>query len=124
MIITDILTRVLVVALGLLFVEIAVWNVASRMLPNSRTYLPLRGEIDRFIELARCLNTEAVSLETEETVVARRAFDIARDDMLESVQRMVSMAGKAEYQPGHQPAVVDLARPNAATSEDVPPSRS
>ena len=100
-------------------VEIAVWNVASRILPNSRHYVPLREEIDRFIQLARRLNSVAVSLAKEETVVERKAFDLARDDMRESVQRMVGLAGKVEHQPDHQPAVVDLTRADAVTSEDT-----
>ena len=63
MLITDILRRVIVVAVGLLFVEVAVWNVASRILPDSRQFVPLRNEIDRFIQLARSLNAAAVTLE-------------------------------------------------------------
>ena len=122
MLLTDILQRVLVVAVGLFFVEIAVWNLASGILPNSRQYMPLREEIDRFIQLARRLNTVAISLEQEETVAARRAFETTRDDMLEAVQRMVSMAGKEENQPDHRPAVVDLTGSGAETSGDADPS--
>ena len=124
LLVTDLLQRVLVVAVGLLLVEIAVWNVASRILPNSRQYTPLREEIDRFIQLARRLNRVAVSLAKEEAVVERRAFDTARDDMLESVQRMVSMAGKVEHQPGHQPAVVNRTGADGVTSEDADPQDS
>ena len=121
MLITDILWRVIVVAVGLLLVEIAVWNVASRILPNSRQYFPLRHEIDRFIQLARRLNAAAVTLEEEDTVPGRRIFDIVRDDMVAAVHRMAGMAGKTELQPDHQPTVVDLAGSEAVTSGDGGP---
>ena len=121
MLITDILRRVIVVAIGLLLVEIAVWNVASRILPNSRQYLPLRVEIDRFIQLARRLNAAAVTLEQEDTVPGRRIFATIRDDMVAAVHRMAGMAGKTEAQPDHQPAVVDLTGSEAVTSGDTGP---
>ena len=121
MLITDILRRVIVVAVGLLLVEIAVWNLASRILPDSRQFVPLRNEIDRFIQLARSLNKAAVTLETEDTVPGRRIFDTIRDDMVAGVHRMAGIAGKTEGQPDHQPAVVDLARSEAVTSEDTGP---
>jgi hypothetical protein len=118
MLITDILWRVIVVAVGLLLVEIAVWNLASRILPNSRQYVPFRNEVDRFIQLARSLNAAAVTLAEEETAPERRIFDTVRDDMVAAVNRMAGMAGKTEAQSGHQSAVVDLARSEAVTSED------
>ena len=121
MLVTDILRRVLVVAVGVLMVEVAVWNVANHILPDSRSYLPLRNEIDRFIQLARRLNAAAVSLAQGETVPARRTFDTVRDDMVEAVHRIANMAGKTANEPDDEPAVVHLAPPEAVPFEDARP---
>ena len=54
-------------------------------------------------------------------VPAWRTFDTVRDDMVEAVHRIASMAGKTANEPDDGPAVVDLALSEAVVSEDARP---
>lgn len=81
-------TQVTIVLAGILINQVGVWGVASRMLPERRLYLPLRREVRHFIDMVREMND----------VAAIEASDIedVRRRMHESVDRMATVAGKAE----------------------------
>ena len=57
------------------------------MLPNRRVYVGLRSEIEFFVNMARKLNTHALLSDTD-------AVEALRDEMKESVDRMVTLAGR------------------------------
>lgn len=80
-----------VVLAGIIVNQIGVWSLANRVLPDRRVYLQLRGEVDRFIELVRTLNTYKVAGETERV-------DQTREKMIESLNRMVTSAGVTEIE--------------------------
>ena len=75
-----------VVAIGIMMVYLGVWDLASRLLPNRRVYRRFRAEIDRFLDLARTLNTRAVN--DDEAGVHQ-----VRAEMIDAVDRLVESAG-------------------------------
>lgn len=79
------------VILGLLLVEVGVWDLAKPMLPNERKYLGLRAEVDDFIGLVRRLNRAVLDEGSEHASV----HDV-RSEMHASVDRMVDLAGRSE----------------------------
>jgi hypothetical protein len=88
-------TRVILVVVGLLVVEASVWKLAEPLLPSERQFFALRQEGDQFIRLIRELNQAALAARPgpaglDPDVAAVRAR------MLESVDRMVEVAGKTE----------------------------
>ena len=53
-------TQVAVILVGIIINQIGVWRLANRILPERRVFLLLRAEVDRFINLVRELNGNAV----------------------------------------------------------------
>jgi hypothetical protein len=45
---------------GIIINQIGVWGLAGRLLPERRSFLQLRREADRFIDMVRQLNSQAV----------------------------------------------------------------
>lgn len=82
--------QVAVVMVGILINQAGVWGLANRVLPSRRVYLPLRREIENFIQLARDLN--------EATVAGSGTVDAVRRRMHESVDRMADAAGMSGHQ--------------------------
>lgn len=78
--------------LGLVLVEIGVWNLASAVGVRERRYLELREEVDRFLELVRALNRNAAAEDGEGVARERAAAVLAQ--MHESVDRMGAAAAE------------------------------
>ena len=45
--------RVLIAVLGLMLMQVGIWQLTSSLLPNQREYRPLRNETDYFLSLPR-----------------------------------------------------------------------
>jgi hypothetical protein len=81
--------QIVVVVVGLLFIEAGVWNLAGRLPPEDRKYTRLRHEVEAFLEDVRVLNGHAVQGDDE-------AVDADRARLRERVDAMVDAAGKEE----------------------------
>ena len=84
------LRRLLSVTAGLGILILGVWFAANPFLRNTRRYLPLRREVDEFIELVRILNHQVVHDAPQDAVESTEAR------MHEAIGRMVENAGKVE----------------------------
>lgn len=78
--------------LGLVLVEIGVWNLASAVGVRERRYVGLREEVDHFVELVRVLNRTAAAEDREGVARERAAAVLAQ--MHESVDRMAVVAAE------------------------------
>lgn len=85
--------QIVVVLLGVLMLEAGVWGLTNQLLPNERTYVALRAEGDRFIDLIRNLNAAAVDRDTGAEQGEER-FRKALVAMHDSVDIMGEVAGK------------------------------
>jgi hypothetical protein len=101
-------TRVVLVVVGLLVVEASVWKLADPLLPSERQYFALRQEGDRFIDLIRELNQAALAARQDSPGLDSGVAAV-RARMLESVDRMVEVAGKTEDAVEATPSVAPLA---------------
>lgn len=72
---------------GVVLIGVGVWRLGTRLLPDRRTYLALRSEVDGFIGLVRHLNERAVQGDTGEVEKLGEA-------MKASVDRMLVLAGR------------------------------
>jgi len=81
--------RLLFVTIGLAILIAGVWYAANPFLRNTRRYVPLREEVDAFIELVRIVNRQVVEGEGPAAVEGTKA------EMHEAVERMVAKAGKS-----------------------------
>ena len=88
-----------VVLLGLVLIEAGIWNLASPVLPSERKFVALRREVDGFILLVRRLNRATLALASEPTPQNRSRLLEVRDEMLESVKRMETAAGRTDGDP-------------------------
>lgn len=84
--------QVAVVVAGIFLIEAGIWKLAHPLLPSQRKYRALRAEVDDFIGLVRRLNTAAVERHGL-TPDADARVEAVRQEMLESVDRMVEYAG-------------------------------
>ncbi len=82
--------KLVAVTIGLVFLEIGLWYGANPVLTSERRYKALRHEIDRFINLARELNSAVVQGLSQEEV------DLVKDAMHNSVDLMGQLAGKTQ----------------------------
>lgn len=82
------------VIVGLEIVLIGAWYAGNPILTSERRYPGLRQEVDRFTDLVRRLNRVALAASPAEELQQVRAA------MLESVEKMVELAG----QPGKPPS--------------------
>lgn len=85
----DEIWQIVVVVVGLLFIEAGVWNLARRLPPEDRKYTRLRQEVEAFLEDVRVLNDHAVRGDEE-------AMDADRQRLEARVDAMVEAAGKEE----------------------------
>ena len=84
--------RVLVAALGLLIMELGIWQVTNAFFPNQREYKPLRKETDYFLSLVRRLNHAAVASQRG-SATALDDLDRVEAEMHHSILRMRRLAG-------------------------------
>lgn len=87
--------RVLYATLGLLIMELGVWQVTGLLFPNERSYQPLRKETDYFLKLVRRLNRAAVAAERG-SANASAELERVHAEMHHSVERMRRLAGQTE----------------------------
>jgi hypothetical protein len=97
--IDSIYQRALVAALGLLVMELGVWQVTRAFFPNEREYKPLRDETDYFLGLVRRLNRSAL-LARDGNPSADREMEELQADMHHSVDRMRRLAGFTQEELG------------------------
>jgi HAMP domain-containing protein len=77
------------VIVGLVILIAGVWYAANPFLRNTRRYVPLRREVDAFIELVRTVNRQVLKGDPPADVEATKAV------MHEAVERMVTKAGES-----------------------------
>lgn len=87
--------RLLYTALGLIIMEIGIWQVASFLFPNEREFKPLRKETDYFLKLVRRMNRAAVAAERG-SPNAIEEMDRVQEEMQHSIERMRRLAGHSE----------------------------
>ena len=89
-------SQLALVVLGILCLEVGVWKLAHHILPNERTYLALRCEVDLFLSLVRQLNTAALLVQRHDTPAHRQTFEEVRSAMQQTVDRIFEVAGQTE----------------------------
>ena len=85
LLIADVRLQVAIVLIGILVNQVGVWGLAERLMPDRRTHLELRSEVDAFIRLVRRLTGLG-----EESHPA--TFDATKAEMHESVDRIAAIA--------------------------------
>ncbi len=85
---SDSWTPLIMVFIGIAMIGSGVWRLGSRMFSDRRVYVGLRSEVEHFIRLVRDLNACSIGGETE-------MVEEIRAKMNESVERMVSLAGRS-----------------------------
>jgi nucleotide-binding universal stress UspA family protein len=88
--------QVALVVLGMLLLEVGVWQLAHHLLPSERQYLALRGETELFLALVRQLNAAALLVKAQDAPSHRHAFEEIRQAMHQTVERMCEVAGKTQ----------------------------
>lgn len=88
--------QLIVVMIGLLIMEASVWRIASWLLPSERQYHALRHETERFVTLARELNSAAVAAKKSDSEVNRQRCDEMRQAMHQAVDHMAEVAGMTD----------------------------
>lgn len=87
--------RLLVAALGLIVMELGIWQVTRLFFPNEREFKPLREETDYFLKLVRRLNATTLRMHKGANGMEGE-IDRLRDEMNHSVDRMCRLAGRTE----------------------------
>jgi hypothetical protein len=87
--------RLLVASLGLLIMELGIWQITRIFFPNEREYKPLREETDYFLKLVRRLNASTLRLQ-KGAETAQADIERLREEMFHSVDRMCRLAGRTE----------------------------
>jgi hypothetical protein len=91
--------RLVIAVVGLVIMQLGIWQVANVLFPNQRDYKPLREETDYFIKLVRRLNRAAVAAERGSSN-ARDEMDSVHAEMHHSVDRMKRLAGQTDVTAG------------------------
>ena len=91
--------RSLVAALGLIIMELGIWQVTRAFFPNDREYKPLRHETDYFLKLVRRMNRAALLAESG-SETAREELNQVEEEMHHSVERMRRLAGRTAEELG------------------------
>jgi hypothetical protein len=78
--------HVLVTALGVGLICVGLWRAFSHWLPDRRKYVPLRSEVDEFIQLVRKLNSQRAQGDFT------AAFETSAE-LRETVERVITAAG-------------------------------
>jgi hypothetical protein len=85
--------RLLYAGLGVVIMEIGIWQVTTFLFPNERAFKPLRKETDYFLKLVRRMNRAAVaSMRGSEN--AAEEMDRVQQEMYHSIERMRQLAGQ------------------------------
>jgi hypothetical protein len=87
--------RLLLAALGLVIMELGIWQITSVFFPNEREFKPLREETDYFLKLVRRLNASTLRLHKGAEGI-QPEIDRLKDEMIHSVDRMCRLAGQTE----------------------------
>lgn len=87
--------RMLVAVLGLLLMQMGIWQLTATLLPNQREYRPLRKEVDYFLSLLRRMNRAAVAAEGGSKYAADEVERL-HTELHHSVDRMLRLAGRTE----------------------------
>lgn len=129
--ILELRTQIIVTIVGLLLIEVGVWDLARPLLPNERQYHALRTEVDGFIALVRRLNAAALEADDVDSPEARRSLEDVRTEMTRAVDRMAMVAGRtdaeirldrARVEAGIERPVSSAGRPDP-DAEPGPPQR-
>lgn len=91
--------RVLISALGVIIMELGIWQVTRAFFPNQRAFRPLRQETDYFLKLVRRLNRTALAAQRGDQE-AEAELDHLQAEMMHSVERMRRLAGRTEAEIG------------------------
>jgi uncharacterized membrane protein YccC len=75
------------VVLGLIFIEVGVWNLARGLFPDARRYETLRKEVDGFLDDVRELNQRSVEGDDEGVAAARDRLHDRVDELVEASGR-------------------------------------
>lgn len=86
--------QIILVLIGVLLVQAAVWKFTNPFLPSERRYDDLRNEVDEFIDLVRELNAAAVQARKSRAIDATDRMDQVLHRMHLSVDQMGRLAGK------------------------------
>ena len=86
--------QIILVLIGVLLVQAAVWKFTNPFLPSERRYDDLRNEVDEFIDLVRELNAAAIQARTSPDLEVTDRMDRIRHRMHLSVDQMGQLAGK------------------------------
>lgn len=105
--------RVLYAVLGLVIMEIGIWQVTGLLFPNEREFKPLRMETDYFLKLVRRMNRAAVAA-ARGSANASEELDRVHEEMFHSVDRMRRLAGQTD----------PITEPQAVRPPSVPTGRS
>lgn len=84
--------QALVAALGLIIMELGIWQITRAFFPNERRFLPLRKETRYFLQLVSRLNRAVLKAEKGDAA-AREEVDRLQSEMHHSVDRMRNLAG-------------------------------
>jgi hypothetical protein len=103
--------RLMIVALGLVVMELGVWQVTRAFFPNEREYRPLREETDYFLKLVRRMNNAAIA-SRQGSAAAESEIEQLQAEMYHSIERMRRLAGYTEEELGLLPDA-PAARPKA-----------
>ena len=91
-------TQFLMVLFGVLLMEIGVWGLSSKLMPNQRRFVNLRGEGDHMMNLIRELNSAAIA--KDRGIEDAKRFQNTLALMHDSVVRMSEIA--AQEGPGNE----------------------
>lgn len=84
----------MMVLLGVLLMEVGVWGLSSKLVPNERRFSKLRNEGDHMLHLIRELNSAAIAKDRGEEDAKR--FQSTLANMHESVVRMSELAAQED----------------------------
>lgn len=87
--------RLLFAALGVVIMEVGIWQVTTFLFPNERAFKPLRKETDFFLKLVRRMNRAAVAA-SRGSENAVEEMDRVQQEMYHSIERMRELAGQTE----------------------------
>ena len=87
--------RLLYASLGLVIMNLGIWQISGFLFPNEREYRPLRKETDYFLKLVRRLNRAAIAAERGSTN-ALEEVERVQEEMQHSIARMRRLAGRTE----------------------------
>lgn len=106
LVLPNIYNRLAVVLVGIICIQIGMWQLAHRFLPSERRFHALRRELDAFVECCHQLNQAALAIKMDETSEQQAAFNDIHRALHESVELIAEVAGKTEEELAHEPRKV------------------